>query len=204
MMPLGEQPTPEVGPTPPQFVVLGGPNGAGKSTWSTTLIPSVIRYINADDIARTLTMEPGRNRDIEAGRLLLEEWDRLAAEQADFGVETTLSSRSLAARISRLQGSGYVFRLVCFWLPNADLAVTRVADRVRMGGHGIPEVVVRRRYAAGLRNFFELYIPLADTWQVVQNVEGPHILYIAAGVRGHAADIVEPAVWERMKEQANE
>ena len=55
------------------------------------------------------------------------------------------------------------------WLPSAEFAIDRVADRVRMDGHSVPAEIVRRRYAAGIRNFFDLYEPLASTWHVYDN-----------------------------------
>ena len=81
-------------------------------------------------------------------------------------METTLASRSLAPRIARLRRSGYEFRLVFLFVPNADFSVERVAGRVRQGGHHIPEETIRRRYMAGIKNFFALYRPLADSWAV--------------------------------------
>jgi predicted ABC-type ATPase len=55
------------------------------------------------------------------------------------------------------------------WLQSVELAISRVADRVRMGGHAIPEEVIRRRYIGGLKNFFNLYLPIADYWQFYDN-----------------------------------
>lgn len=50
------------------------------------------------------------------------------------------------------------------WLDSVDLAISRVATRVKAGGHSIPEDDIRRRYDLGLRNFFALYQPLVDEW----------------------------------------
>lgn len=186
--------------TPPQFVLIAGPNGAGKSTSAPALLPLTVPYVNADEIAKTLT-SPGR--DVRAGRLLLAEWERLEAMQADFGVETTLSSRTLAPRIARLRMSGYRFHLIFLWLPSADLAVARVAERVRRGGHDIPEATVRRRYAVGLQHLFALYLPMADSWRVFDNfaLGLPHL--IASGQNRHTS-IFDAALWQRVKEQGND
>ncbi len=89
----------------------------------------------------------------------------LAKEKRNFAFETTLAGRSLAPWLARLIDDGYEFHLVYLWLPSADLAVARVADRVRMGGHHVPEETIRRRYRAGLRNFFRLYMQLATLWR---------------------------------------
>lgn len=186
--------------TPPQFVLIAGPNGAGKSTSAPALLPSTVPYVNADEIAKTLT---GSGRDVQAGRLLLAEWEKLESARADFGVETTLSSRTLAPRIARLRLSGYRFHLIFLWLPNADLAVARVVERVRRGGHDIPEVTIRRRYAAGLQNLYTLYLPIADVWSIFENVTPGQLRPIAAGQEGEES-IFDAAHWKRMKEQAHD
>jgi len=105
--------------------------------------------------------------DIEAGRITLQRLTELAEARRDMAFETPLSSRLLLPRIRSMQAAGYLFHLFFFWLPNADLAVQRVAARVRSGGHAIPEEVIRRRYERGLVNFFNAYAPAADSWLLV-------------------------------------
>ncbi|MEX1095802.1 MAG: hypothetical protein WED34_07110 [Planctomycetales bacterium] len=53
------------------------------------------------------------------------------------------------------------------------MAIARIANRVRQGGHYVPEADIRRRFAAGLRNFHELYRPLADEWRIHDGSEYP-------------------------------
>jgi predicted ABC-type ATPase len=64
------------------------------------------------------------------------------------------------------------------WIPSVDLAIARVAQRVQAGGHDIPEATIRHRYYQGLRNFFEIYVPLADRWRLLDNsgAEGPRVI----------------------------
>lgn len=85
----------------------------------------------------------------------------LAQGRQSFAFETTLASKSYARWIDELQAFGYEFYLFFLWLDNADVAVGRVRERVRLGGHDIPEETIRRRYAKGQHNFFRLYQPLA-------------------------------------------
>ncbi len=146
------------------FIVLAGPNGSGKSTAASALLHSSVTFVNADEIARGLPGYPSRPVDLEAGRLALARMDRLAEIRADFAFETTLASRSLASRVTRLKSAGYFFQLIFLCAPNADFSVQRVASRVSAGGHDVPEETIRRRYRAGLVNFCELYRPLADRW----------------------------------------
>ncbi len=114
---------------------------------------------------------------------MLERMRHLAVSRKNFAFETTLASRTLAPWLAAWQRDGYHVHLLFLWLKSAELAVTRVTERVRLGGHDVPAEVVRRRYAAGLQNLFQLYMPLVDSWQLFDNSEGPHPVPIAAGDR---------------------
>jgi predicted ABC-type ATPase len=169
---------------PPQIIIIAGPNGAGKSTSAPDLLPEGVAFINADEIAKSLPGFPSSAVDMQAGRLLLERLEELAGQRADFAIETTLASRALASRIVKLKAAGYRIHLLFIWLSSADLAIERVAERVRRGGHSIPEATIRRRYAAGLRNLVQIYIPLVDTWRVIENVRVGKPRLIAFGQAG--------------------
>jgi predicted ABC-type ATPase len=54
-------------------------------------------------------------------------------------------------------------------LPNVDCAIDRVAMRAMLGGHAIDEATIRRRFSAGLRNFFQLYMPAVSSWTMFDN-----------------------------------
>ncbi len=188
-------------PEPVQIIVLAGPNGAGKSTAAARLVPAAIPFINADEIAKTLPNYPSQAADIEAGRLVLRRMDDLERERSSFAIETTLASRSLAARIARLRQVGYYFRLLFAFLPSEELAIERVAGRVRQGGHNIPVETIRRRYRAGLKNFVELYRPLADRWSVFDTSRDRRPRLIAAGLAGREPHVLRSEIWARMREE---
>jgi hypothetical protein len=115
----------------------------------------------------------------------------------DVAFETTLASRMLMPRIQAMRGDGYVFHLSFFWLPNADMAVERVAKRVASGGHSIPEDVIRRRYERGLENFFSTYSPIADTWVMIDNTHRPG-RPIAWRRTGEGIRVVDNALWSSL------
>jgi len=187
------------GLTEPAIIIIAGPNGAGKSTSAPALVPVGVPYINADEIAKDLTGLPDdARRDFEASRRLLSDWDRYAAESASFAIETTLASRSLAPKIRKLKEIGYLFLLYFFWLPSPDLAVARVEERVRMGGHHIPEDVIRRRYQAGIRNFFEIFRPIADQWLLHSNVEPGQPVLIAEGRSNGQTTVADNHIWRKI------
>lgn len=154
---------------PPHAYLIAGPNGAGKTTFATEFLPEFVHcreFVNADLIAAGLSPFAPESQAIRAGRLVLTRIRELARAREDFGFETTLAGRGYVRLIGDLQDSGYQVVLFFLWLPDVDLAVARVANRVRQGGHDIPEPVIRRRFEAGLRNFFRLYAPVVNAWQM--------------------------------------
>jgi predicted ABC-type ATPase len=95
--------------------------------------------------------------------------DDLAVRGESFSFETTLAGISYQHRIREWREQGYTVILIFLQLPNIDLALDRVADRVRQGGHNIPEATIRRRFVSGLRNFENLYKPIVDKWMLYDN-----------------------------------
>ena len=188
---------------PPQFIIIGGGNGSGKSTSAARVLADEVPYINADEIAKGLPEVEGENKDARASRILINAMDEHEARREDFAIETTLASRSLAPRVRRLQQGGYEFQLLFFWLNSPELNIQRVAERVRSGGHHIPEEVIRRRYIAGLKNFFSLYMPLADTWGAYDNSIKGQSKVVAEGRRGSIDMLALPQSWEQMKETSD-
>jgi len=155
-----------------------------------------VPYINADEIAKGLNTDPNASKDMEASRLLLAQWEQFADQRRSFAIETTLASRSLAPKIRKLQEIGYEFQLYYFWLPNPEMAVFRVAERVKSGGHHIPEDVIRRRYEAGWRNFFEIYRPIADNWEVYVNLDDNSSVRTAKGKRTSSYVVLNQTYWQ--------
>jgi predicted ABC-type ATPase len=180
----------------PRIIILAGPNGAGKSTSAPGLLSQETVFLNADEIAKGLTDVPSQSRDVQAGRLLLRRLEELENEKADIAVETTLASRTLAPRIARLQATGYRFYLFFFWLPSPEMPIERVAARVRSGGHHIPDPVIRRRYVAGLRNFYKLYYLLANICRMYDNTQAGAPALIAKGTQR----VQNMALWNQIKE----
>jgi predicted ABC-type ATPase len=152
----------------PNIIVIAGPNGAGKSTLAPALLRDTLNipeFVNADTIAEGLSAFAPDDASFDAGRVMLGRLHELAEEQKDFSFETTLATRFYARWLRQLRPE-YNVTLIFLWLQSADLAVQRVAERVRTGGHVIPEETIRRRYSRGIKNLFELYMPIADVWSV--------------------------------------
>lgn len=163
-----------------QVFMIGGPNGAGKTTSATTLLPELLQcdeYINADAIAAALSPFHPESIAIQAGRLMLERIHHLSEQKKNFAFETTMASRSFASYLKNCKDLGYKINLLFLWLQSPELAVQRVASRVENGGHNVPEEDIRRRYQRGIKNFINIYIPLADQWVFCDNSnEKPHVI----------------------------
>lgn len=156
----------------PRAVLIAGPNGAGKTTFAREYLPDepdAPRFLNADLIAAGLSPFDPERAALRAGRLLLSLIDEAVIRRDSFAVETTLSGSGYARAIPAWQAAGYRVTVLFLRLPSEDVAVARVAERVRQGGHDIPVPTIRRRFHAGWRNFQTLYAPLADEWLLFDN-----------------------------------
>jgi len=181
----------------PYVVAIAGPNGAGKSTIAETFLHDLLKvreYVNADTIARGLSQFEPEAVAIQAGRQNLLRLEELAGTGESFAFETTLSGRAYVARIRRWKEMGYRFLLFFFWLPDVNLAVERVAKRVRSGGHSIPEDVIRTRHRRGIENFLDLYRNLAEAWVLYDN-SGHRPRPVAFGTVGREV-IMEDKSWQ--------
>ncbi len=159
----------------PRVIIIAGPNGAGKTTFAREFLPREAAcpvFVNADLIAAGIAPFSPETAALRAGRLMLEELSHHFAARTSFAFETTLSGKGYARLIKEWQTAGYRVKIIFLKLASADEAVARVAQRVRQGGHNIPEAVIRRRFAAGLENFAKLYAPRVDSWALYDNA-GP-------------------------------
>lgn len=187
----------------PHIIAVAGPNGAGKTSRAAPILRDlfgVTEYVNADAIAQGLSAFSPATVAFESGRIMLRRLLKLCEARATFAFETTLSGRAHAGWIRREQAQrGYEFHLMFVWLRSPELAVQRVRQRVREGGHDIAEEVIRRRYAAGARNFFELYGPLANSWGVYDNSVYNDPRLIAVGGAGSQTVVADEEVWRQFR-----
>jgi predicted ABC-type ATPase len=187
--------------TPPQVVVIGGPNGAGKTTCAAALLPEDLRiqqFVNADTIAAGLSAFAPDTVAVQAGRIMLARIANLAEQRQNFAFETTLASRSFAPFLRRIQREGYLVHIVYVWLRSPELAIERVQDRVRRGGHHVPEATVRRRYWRGLTNFKQVYQPIADSW-VLCNNSGGRPMVVAQGKRQVVTTVEDAKIYDEFQ-----
>lgn len=159
--------------TPPEMIVVGGPNGAGKTTYVDGFLSErEMLYLGADAIAAELSPTPGENIAISAGREFLKRIEQAIQNREDLIVESTLSGRTFQRVIQSAKAAGYRVTIFFLWLDSADLSLARVKERVAKGGHDVPEADIRRRFLRCLRNFWHLYRPLSERWNLSYNSDG--------------------------------
>jgi predicted ABC-type ATPase len=165
----------------PEVVIIAGPNGAGKTTFASEYLSDVkkrLEFVNADEIARDIVHRglPQRQSDTRAARIMLERIDELADTGVDFMFETTLATRIYTRKIPLWQRRGYTVALIYLRLPSVEASVARVRRRVQAGGHGIPEVTIRRRFGKSISYLGKDYKPLVDEWYIWDSLEGAFVL----------------------------
>jgi predicted ABC-type ATPase len=158
--------------TEKKVVIIAGPNGAGKTTFAREFLPAeagLPLFVNADLIAAGLSPFDPAAAAIRAGRVMLAEIDRHAAEGRSFAFETTLSGHTYLRRIRSWRDHGFIVELIFLSLGSPEEAIARVAMRVRQGGHDVNPEVIRRRFASGMRHFLEVYRQRVNFWQWYDN-----------------------------------
>jgi predicted ABC-type ATPase len=168
-----------------RILIVAGPNGAGKTTFARQFLPheaSCPHFVNADLIAAGLAPFAAESAAIRAGRVMLAEIRGHVARGENFAFETTLAGRRYARLIPEWQRRGYSVHIDFLALPDADLAVARVAVRVRQGGHDVPEAAIRRRFTTGRANFESVYRAVVDSW-AMYDASGPQPVLVAKGGR---------------------
>lgn len=172
--------------------IIAGPNGSGKTTFAKKFLPKYAdctHFINADLIAQGLSPFSPVVAAIKAGRLVLREIEEMSEKGVSFAFETTLSGKTYLALLKRLKSKGYQIHLFFLWIPNSSLALERIKDRVRSGGHNVPAVDVRRRFRRSVENFLGAYQPMLDSWMLFDNSrETPHLVAEKTGENLYVKD----------------
>jgi len=185
-----------------KIYIIAGPNGAGKTTASYTILPEIFdckEFVNADEIARGLSPFNSDNVSLKAGRIMLSRIKELLENDRTFAFETTLSTKSYVELICKAKGKGYDITLLFLRLNSIELAIKRVKTRVNEGGHDIPENVIKRRFKNGLKNLFQLYIPIVNKWILVDN-SGENFQIIAEGA-GKETIIKNNEIWTDLNDK---
>ncbi|MGR9087823.1 MAG: AAA family ATPase [Gammaproteobacteria bacterium] len=163
----------------PTCWIIAGPNGAGKTTFALEYLPSVVNcfsYVNADLIAAGLSPLAPERELIAASRIFLREIETCIGKRKDFAFETTLAGRSYLKLIDRLHQTGWRIELIYLALPEIAVSKARVAERVKHGGHDIPQMAIERRFARSLYNLFTEFSWALDSCLCFMNIDEEPVL----------------------------
>ena len=169
--------------------IISGPNGSGKTTASYSILPELLdcsEFVNSDEFAKHLSPFAPEGAYITASRLMLKKVQYLFDRREDFCIETTLATRALIKLTRKAQALGYYVTVLYLWLESPDMAVERVAARVRTGGHDIPEETIRRRYRMGIQYLFDSYMQTCDKWILADNSRPPFAIIAEGTKKGFA------------------
>ena len=188
----------------PKLYIISGCNGSGKTTASYTILPEILNcreFVNADNIALGISPFNPEKVAFEAGRVMLERIKDLLNREKDFAFETTLAARFYTSFIKEAKKKDYEVTLLYLWLSSPEMAKERVAARVLKGGHDIPEKDIERRYFRGIKNLFELYIPLCDNWMVIDNMDTVPEVIAQGSIDESEAQIKNKDIWKQILDQ---
>lgn len=166
-----------------RFFIIAGPNGAGKTSVARPLLEElgISEYVNADQIAKGLSMLHPERMKFSAGRLAIQRIQDLLSQKVDFAFETTLASKSIIRVIKQAKEIGYETTVNFYSLPQVETSIRRVRHRVELGGHDVPVPTIQRRFYRGLHNFFNLYQPVVDYWFFYSNLDEADLLAYKVG-----------------------
>lgn len=192
-----------------KILMIAGPNGSGKTTMTLELIRNcsmLYEFINADEIARGLAPKHPESMALTASKLMIKRLKELLDADQSFAFETTASGTNYVKHLKSAKAKGYEISLTFLWLSKPEEAVRRVAQRVKQGGHHVPEESVVRRYYSGIKNLVLHYLPLADEVLIMDNSskEEASRRVIARKNQNNPIDILNTTVWKKIKEISNE
>ena len=172
----------------PRILVFAGPNGSGKST-ITKKIPVCGLYVNADEIKRVSGCT-----DLEAVKEAELIRHTLLEAGKDFTFETVLSTRRNLDFLEQAKEKGYEIFAVFVLTNDRSINVQRVLNRVRAGGHDVPEEKIKSRYKKSLDNLSEL-VRISDHTRIVDN--SGKIPALICEIESEQAILYETDLWKK-------
>ena len=162
--------------------LVAGPNGAGKSTFAPQLSAAITQIIGPDAIAEQLLPIAPEKAALPAGREAIRQIRESLKARRSFAIETTLSGRFHFQIVQSARSQGWNVGLIYIGLRSPELAIKRVQQRRRTGGHHVPAADVRRRYERSLRNL-PIFFRLADAVFVLDNSSTKYPMKMVLGAR---------------------
>ena len=151
-----------------KFYLVAGANGSGKTTLAKEILGNMpdLYFLNSDEIAAEL----GDDLGIKSGKILLARFEKCLLEGRSIVLESTISGHHHFRILEKVRHAGYEIYFIYVFLDFMELNVSRVKNRVLLGGHDVPKNDISRRYYRSLQNFEKTKI-VADKWELFHNVD---------------------------------
>jgi predicted ABC-type ATPase len=170
--------------------IVAGSNGSGKTTISKELLKEEnLEFLNADEIAYKINPTDIDKVKLLAGKIFFKKFEEYISKGKSFIIESTLSGQYLKKYISILKKNNYKITMIYIFLDNWNIANFRVKERVKIGGHFIPEQDIKRRFFRSQNNFWNIYRFLVDEWKLIYN--GDAFIDIAKGQKDNYVNLNE-------------
>lgn len=155
-----------------EIVIIAGANGVGKTTFARAFLREYdYEFLNADEIAKSLSAENPAEKKISAGKIFFQKLNNAVENHKSLLIESTLSGIYLRKLFEDWQKRTYQIRIIFIFVSSPETAIARIAGRVAKGGHFVPDEDVRRRFERGKKNFWKIYRNMATRWTLVYNSE---------------------------------
>lgn len=164
----------------PMFTIIAGVNGSGKTTFALDYIKDRV-FINADLIATGLSPNNPDLSQFAAGKLMLEKINECIKTRESFAIETTLASKNYLKIIDRLKKDNWNVEMLYLYLPNTELSVQRVEERVKSGGHNIKLEDIERRYDRSISHLINEYFDVINNIDCFDNENSSDVIFSKDG-----------------------
>lgn len=155
--------------SPPELIILVGGNGSGKSTYFDLYLKKTgLPFVNADLIAREIFGKDAEKFSMKAARLAEDARMRLIQRRESFCFETVFSHPSKIDFLAQAKAMEYRIKMIAIYTDNMNLNVARVAQRVKSGGHNVPEEKIMGRIPRTHMNIAQALV-LCDQFVLLDN-----------------------------------
>lgn len=145
-----------------KFTIVGGADGVGKSSFLGSLNEQrddLGVVVDADKI--NLRFDGDKVKGGKAASQLISD---CLEREISFTQETTLSGHKTLKTVKEAREKNYCVRLYYIGISSAQESLLRIENRVKKGGHGIPESDVLRRYKSRFEDLLRV-LPYCDEAQ---------------------------------------